>query len=144
MSDRSTSFRGSIFFYRGNPMADLRGLYCLILMLKDFLYVFKGFSLYKIDLYTKSLYLIIMDELVTCEYCGNVWDGNAQCNCYESMIESDEQIMGLVPPSNHNSVETEVEISNKKEKPINETDDIDEIDKESQKSETYIDEIIEL
>ena len=34
-----------------------------------------------------------MDELVTCEYCGNVWDGNAQCNCYESMIdiESDEE-----------------------------------------------------
>ena len=89
-----------------------------------------------------------MDELVTCEYCGNVWDGNAQCNCYESMIESDEQIMGLVPPSNHNSVETEVvtevETGNKKEKPVDETDDIDEIDKESQKSDTYIDEIIEL
>ena len=89
-----------------------------------------------------------MDELVTCEYCGNVWDGNAQCNCYESMIESDEQIMGLVPPSSHNSVETEVvtevETGNKKEKPIDETDDIDEIDIESQKSDTYIDEIIEL
>ena len=85
-----------------------------------------------------------MDELVTCEYCGNVWDGNAQCNCYESMIESDEQIMGLVPPSNHNSVETEVETGNKKEKPIDETDDIDEIDIESQKSDTSIDEIIEL
>ena len=89
-----------------------------------------------------------MDELVTCEYCGNVWDGNAQCNCYESMIESDEQIMGLVPPSNYNSVETEVvtevETGNKKEKPVDETDDIDEIDKESQKSDTYIDEIIEL
>ena len=57
-----------------------------------------------------------MDELVTCEYCGNVWDGNAQCNCYESMIdiESDEQIMGLVAPSNHIVVVTEVEISNKK------------------------------
>ena len=59
-----------------------------------------------------------MDELVTCEYCGNVWDGNAQCNCYESMIESDEQIMGLVPPSNHNSVETAVDTGNKKKKPI--------------------------
>ena len=89
-----------------------------------------------------------MDELVTCEYCGNVWDGNAQCNCYESMIESDEQIMGLVAPSNHNGVVTEVvtevDTGNKKEKPIDETDDIDEIDKESQKSDTYIDEIIEL
>ena len=86
-----------------------------------------------------------MDELVTCEYCGNVWDGNAQCNCYESMIESDEQIMGLVAPSTiHNRVETDVETGNKKEKPIDETDDIDEIDIESQKSDTSIDEIIEL
>ena len=115
-----------------------------------------------------------MDDLVTCEYCGNVWDGNAQCNCYESMIEpdeqimdmvsssnniavetgneqqveTDEQIMGLVPPSSHNSVETEVvtevETGNKKEKPVDETDDIDEIDIESQKSDTSIDEIIEL
>lgn len=86
-----------------------------------------------------------MDELVTCEYCGNVWDGNAQCNCYESMIESDEQIMGLVAPSTiHNRIETDVETGNKKEKPIDETDDIDEIDIESQKSDTSIDEIIEL
>ena len=86
-----------------------------------------------------------MDELVTCEYCGNVWDGNAQCNCYESMIESDEQIMGLVAPSiNHNRVETDVETGIKKEKPVDETDDIDEIDIESQKSDTSIDEIIEL
>ena len=89
-----------------------------------------------------------MDELVTCEYCGNVWDGNAQCNCYESMIESDEQIMGLVAPSNHNGVVTEVvtevDTGNKKEKPIDETDDIDEIDIESQKSDTSLDEIIEL
>ena len=86
-----------------------------------------------------------MDELVTCEYCGNVWDGNAQCNCYESMIETDEQIMGLVAPSTiHNRVETEVETGNKKEKPVDETDDIDEIDIESQKSDTSIDEIIEL
>ena len=85
-----------------------------------------------------------MDELVTCEYCGNVWDGNAQCNCYESMIESDEQIMGLVAPSNHNGVVTEVDTGNKKEKPIDETDDIDEIDTESQKSDSSLDEIIEL
>ena len=112
---------------------------------------------------------------MTCEYCGNVWDGNAQCNCYESMIESGEQIMGLVTPSNqivvdtgveisyesmiesdeqimglvapstiHNRVETEVETSNENMKPIDETDDIDEIDTESQKSDTSIDEIIEL
>ena len=85
-----------------------------------------------------------MDELVTCEYCGNVWDGNAQCNCYESMIESDEQIMGLVAPSNQIVVDTGVETSIKKEKPIDETDDKDEIDTESQKSDTSIDEIIEL
>ena len=86
-----------------------------------------------------------MDELVTCEYCGNVWDGNAQCNCYESMIESDEQIMGLVAPSIiNNRVETDVETSIKKEKPVDETDDIDEIDIDSQKSDTSIDEIIEL
>ena len=85
-----------------------------------------------------------MDELVTCEYCGNVWDGNAQCNCYESMIESDEQIMGLVAPSNHIVVEMVVETSNENMKPIDETDDIDEIDIESQKSDTSIDEIIEL
>ena len=85
-----------------------------------------------------------MDELVTCEYCGNVWDGNAQCNCYESMIESDEQIMGLVAPSNHIVVETEVEISNKKEKPVDETDDKDEIDIESLSSQSSMDEIIEL
>ena len=85
-----------------------------------------------------------MDELVTCEYCGNVWDGNAQCNCYESMIESDEQIMGLVAPSNQIVVDTGVEISNENMKPIDETDDKDEIDTESQKSDTSIDEIIEL
>ena len=87
-----------------------------------------------------------MDELVTCEYCGNVWDGNAQCNCYESMIdiESDEQIMGLVPPSNQIVVDTGVETSIKKEKPVDETDDKDEVDTESQKSDTSIDEIIEL
>tara|TARA_B100001093_G_scaffold479246_1_gene508085 strand:- start:95 stop:409 length:315 start_codon:yes stop_codon:yes gene_type:complete len=47
-----------------------------------------------------------MDDLVTCEYCGNVWDGNAQCNCYESMIESDEQIMDMVSSSNNIAVET--------------------------------------
>jgi len=88
-----------------------------------------------------------MDDLVTCEYCGNVWDGNAQCNCYESMIEieSDEQIMGLVAPSIiHNRVETDVETGIKKEKTVDETDDIDEIDIESQKSDTSLDEIIEL
>jgi len=85
-----------------------------------------------------------MDELVTCEYCGNVWDGNAQCNCYESMIETDEQIMGLVPPSNQIVVDTGVETSIKKEKPVDETDDKDEVDTESQKSDTSIDEIIEL
>ena len=85
-----------------------------------------------------------MDELVTCEYCGNVWDGNAQCNCYESMIESDEQIMGLVAPSNNRVAEINVETSNKKMKPIDESDDIDEVDTESQSSETSIDEIIEL
>ena len=86
-----------------------------------------------------------MDELVTCEYCGNVWDGNAQCNCYESMIESDEQIMGLVPPSNHIVVETVVETSNENMKPIDETDDKDEVDTESLASQSSsIDEIIEL
>ena len=47
-----------------------------------------------------------MDDLVTCEYCGNVWDGNAQCNCYESMIEPDEQIMDMVSSSNNIAVET--------------------------------------
>lgn len=82
-----------------------------------------------------------MDELVTCEYCGNVWDGNAQCNCYESMIESDEQIMGLVPPSNYNGVETEVDSGNETAK---QKDDLDEIDIESQISDSSIDEIIEL
>lgn len=85
-----------------------------------------------------------MDELVTCEYCGNVWDGNAQCNCYESMIESDEQIMDLVPPSNYDGGETEVDSGNKKEKPIDETDDKDEVDTDSLASQTYVDEIIEL
>ena len=86
-----------------------------------------------------------MDELVTCEYCGNVWDGNAQCNCYESMIESDEQIMGLVPPSNHIVVEMVVETSNENMKPIDETDDKDEVDTESLASQSSsIDEIIEL
>ena len=84
-----------------------------------------------------------MDELVTCEYCGNVWDGNAQCNCYESMIdtESDEQIMGLVPPSNH--IVEEVPVTTSK-KPIDETDDKDEVDTESLSSQTSVDEIIEL
>ena len=82
-----------------------------------------------------------MDELVTCEYCGNVWDGNAQCNCYESMIESDEQIMGLVPPSNH--IVEEVPVPTAK-KPIDETDDKDEVDTDSLASQTYVDEIIEL
>jgi len=103
-----------------------------------------------------------MDELVTCEYCGNVWDGNAQCNCYESMIESDEQIMGLVAPSNHIVVETDeqimglvppsnhivvemvVETGNENMKPIDETDDKDEVDTESLSSQSSIDEIIEL
>lgn len=82
-----------------------------------------------------------MDELVTCEYCGNVWDGNAQCNCYESMIESDEQIMGLVPPSNYNGVETEVDSGNETAK---QKDDLDEFDIVSQTSDSSIDEIIEL
>ena len=49
-------------------------------------------------------------SFVTCEYCGNEWDGNAQCNCWESMLdeeleilckskETDEQIADLVPPN---------------------------------------------
>ena len=25
----------------------------------------------------------ILFELVECEKCGNIWDGNAQCNCYK-------------------------------------------------------------
>ena len=49
--------------------------------------------------------------------------------------------MGLVPPSNH--IVEEVPVTTSK-KPIDETDDIDEIDTESQKSDTSIDEIIEL
>ena len=24
----------------------------------------------------------IPDNLIQCENCGNIWDGNAQCNCY--------------------------------------------------------------
>ena len=28
------------------------------------------------DLYRQN------DTLVECEYCGNLWDGHAQCNCY--------------------------------------------------------------
>jgi hypothetical protein len=82
-----------------------------------------------------------MDELVTCEYCGNAWDGNAQCNCYESMIESDEQIMGLVPPSNHIGGETEVDSGNETAK---QKDDLDEFDIVSQTSDSSIDEIIEI
>ena len=23
------------------------------------------------------------NEMVTCELCGNIWDGHAQCNCWE-------------------------------------------------------------
>ena len=76
------------------------------MLLKDFLIVFKEFSLYKIDLYVNHCILTSMDDLVTCEYCGNVWDGNAQCNCYESMIEPDEQIMDMVSSSNNIAVET--------------------------------------
>ena len=51
-----------------------------------------------------------MSSFITCEYCGNEWDGNAQCNCLESMLaeeleilcksqETDEQIADLVPPN---------------------------------------------
>jgi len=43
-----------------------------------------------IDITNKSNGYIIEDnnisilfELVECEKCGNIWDGNAQCNCYK-------------------------------------------------------------
>jgi hypothetical protein len=57
------------------------------------------------------------------------------------MIESDEQIMGLVPPSNYNGVETEVDSGNETAK---QKDDLDEFDIVSQTSDSSIDEIIEL
>ena len=51
-----------------------------------------------------------IQSFVKCEYCGNEWDGNAQCNCWESMLdeelellllssETDEQIADLVAPN---------------------------------------------
>ncbi len=100
-----------------------------------------------------------MDELVTCEYCGNVWDGNAQCNCYESMIESDEQIMDMVS-SNNIEVETGSELQVETDEQImgllapsnysnvvRQSDtrvDIDEVDTESLSSHCSMDETIEL
>ena len=103
-----------------------------------------------------------MDELVTCEYCGNVWDGNAQCNCYESMIESDEQIMDMVS-SNNIEVETGSELQVETDEQImgllapsnysnvvrqsetgDEVADTDQVDTESLSSHCSMDETIEL
>ena len=50
-----------------------------------------------------------MDELVTCEYCGNEWDGNAQCDCYNYIFsESDLQIMDISPPSSFGNIELDM------------------------------------
>lgn len=33
-------------------------------------------------------YLLESGELIQCDNCGHIWDGNAQCNCYQSWCES--------------------------------------------------------
>jgi len=30
---------------------------------------------------------VLDDELVKCGYCGNIWDGCAQCDCYNIFPE---------------------------------------------------------
>ena len=32
--------------------------------------------------------------MIQCEYCGNIWDGHAQCNCWEwtNVFHDDEEI----------------------------------------------------
>ena len=70
-----------------------------------------------------------MEELVTCENCGNVWDGFAQCDCYIYM-ETELQIMDFSPPSNFHS-ETHLEDEGEGEE-INEClEDNDEFETES-------------
>jgi hypothetical protein len=38
-------------------------------------------------------YLIEIGHLTQCENCGNIWDGNAQCNCwtFEDILEDEEE-----------------------------------------------------
>lgn len=38
-------------------------------------------------------YLIEIGSLFKCENCGNIWDGNAQCNCwtFEDIIDYEEE-----------------------------------------------------
>jgi len=34
-------------------------------------------------------------EMMECDYCHNVWDGNAQCNCWGGLGIDDEYEEGL-------------------------------------------------
>ncbi len=60
---------------------------CGIEMCKDCEYIGNSYILCsgcKYELY-------IQEYMVECEWCKNVWDGNAQCNCYE-WYELDEEL----------------------------------------------------
>jgi hypothetical protein len=45
-------------------------------------------------------HLIDMGRLVQCENCGNIWDGNAQCNCWtlEDIIEYEDEYIKCDSP----------------------------------------------
>lgn len=47
------------------------------------------------DDYEKHIqHLLETGEMIQCEYCGNIWDGHAQCNCWEwtNVFHDDEEI----------------------------------------------------
>jgi hypothetical protein len=46
------------------------------------------------DDYEKHIqHLLETGEMIQCEYCGNIWDGHAQCNCWEwtNIFHDDEE-----------------------------------------------------
>ena len=45
-------------------------------------------------------HLIEIGHLTQCENCGNIWDGNAQCNCwtFEDIIEYEEENIRCCSP----------------------------------------------
>ncbi len=35
------------------------------------------------------------DDMIHCQFCHNIWDGNAQCTCYMDYEDFDDDVMEI-------------------------------------------------
>ena len=68
-----TSLNNYIVFYQGE---DETGIEHILQENEQFLMEFEESQM-------KTILDLELGKLIKCEYCGNIWDGNAQCNCYQ-------------------------------------------------------------